>query len=388
MGLGVLVYCVVFTIAPWISSFYGNPELRPLLRVILLSVLFQNAMSSGANLAIKQMKFSRWAAINHGGAICGVVLTVILSFLIRNVWALALGHCAESLGRCILSYVLCPFLPSFLWDKEAVRDLLRFARGIFGLAFLNLIFSRTDIFVLGKLYPATQLGLYAMAIYLAQTPTSFIMNLQGQTLLPAFAQVHGDNARVNRIFLQVASLLVLLGLPAVVFACFCGHSLLMIVYGQRYAAVAASLIVAAFVALFNTSNGQITLVFFAKGLPQLHRRCVVINAITMIALIYPFTKKFGLVGGQLACLVSILLGYLYQVIRLHYLTRLNLAKYGKVFLQAAGIALTVAAIYLGARSYAVLARPVPNILVGIVGCVLAYGFGAWFYLRSNQKEIA
>jgi lipopolysaccharide export LptBFGC system permease protein LptF len=94
------------------------------------------------------------------------------------------------------------------------------------------------------------------------------------------------------------------------------------------------------------------------------------------------------VGGQLACLVSVLVGFLYQVAQLRHLTSLDLTRYGKIFLQAAGISLIGAVIYLGVRSYAVLARPIPNILAGAVVLVVAYGLSAWFFLRNNQKEIA
>ena len=153
MGIGraLAVYVVIFVMAPWVSRFYGIPGLSALLRVALLSTLLEGAMSPRSILPQKEMKFGRWAAISNGGAICGVVLTVILSFILRNVWALAIGFCTENAFRCLLSYILCPGLPSLGLDRRAARDLLKFSKGIFGLSFLTLTLSRTDIFVLGKL---------------------------------------------------------------------------------------------------------------------------------------------------------------------------------------------------------------------------------------------
>ena len=65
--------------------------------------------------------------------------------------ALAIGFCSENAFPCLLSYILCPGLPSLGLDRRATRDLLKFSKGIFGLSFLTLTLSRTDIFVLGKL---------------------------------------------------------------------------------------------------------------------------------------------------------------------------------------------------------------------------------------------
>ena len=265
MGRAISTYVIIFAMAPWVARFYGNAELSALLRVALLSTLFDGAMSPRSILPQKEMKFGRWMAISNGGGICGVILTVILSFYLRDVWALAIGSCSENAFRCLLSYILCPGLPSLGWDRHAVRDLYKFSRAVFGLSFLNLIFSRTDIFVLGKLYSTTALGLYTMAVFLVQTPSSFLTTMMVQTLFPAFAHVQEDKERVNRILMEATSWLILLGLPGVVVIYLCGHSLLTVIYGARYVAAAGPLAVAAIVVFLNVLNAAITCVFTAYG---------------------------------------------------------------------------------------------------------------------------
>lgn len=387
IGRALSLYAIVFLLAGGISSFYGNRELAPLLRVLALGVIFDGALSSKAYVAVKEMRFGKWAGINHGGGICGVIITVVLSVFIRDTWALVLGNLVESASRCVLSYVLCPYLPSLSWDREAIKDLLRFSKGIFGLAFLNLIFVRTDIFVLAKLYSAFDVGLYAMAINLVQTPAGFVMNLLGQTLLPTFSSVQEQDTRIHRILLKVTTLLLILGMPVIVFVFFCGRSVLSIVYGHIYARAAGPLIVASCVALVNLLNGQITTIFYAKGVPQLHRRCVMIMAIAMIALIYPFVRLFGVVGAQLACLVSIVLGWLFQVLRIRQYASVHVRQYGKVFGWSLLISCCVAAVCFGALTSGKLARPVPIIMLGITGCVVSYLLGWGIVLRGKSSAV-
>jgi len=386
LGRAVSLYAVIFFLAPWISTFYGNHELLRLLRVVGLGVIFDGAISSRAYIAVKGMRFGKWAAINNGGGILGVFLTVLLSFFVRDVWALVLGNVAESASRCLLSYTLCPYVPSLSWDREAIRDLLKFSRGLFGLSFLNLIFMRTDVFVLAKLYTSAQLGLYVMAVSLVQTPSGFIMNLLGQTLLPTLAHVQDNAARINRILIQVTGVLVYVGAPILIFTFFCGRWLLSIVYGRSYAVAAASLIVASSVALANLVNGQITTVFYAKGMPQLHRRCVVIMAVLMIVLIYPLVKWAGIVGGQIACLVSILAGYGFQLARIRHFTGLDLARYGRMLLRPTAIALAVGALCVTTRLATNFTPYLTNIVLGIAGTILAYA-GNIFILTRNRLDI-
>ena len=385
VGRSLSIYSVIYVMAPFISRFYANGELAALARIATLSIVFDGLLSPRAIVAQKQMKFSKWATINNGGGILGVLTTVVLSYFLRDVWALAIGYCSENAARCILSYIVCPYRPRLFLDFSALRDLWRFSRGLFGLAFLNLIFTRTDIFVLAKLFSPAKLGLYSMAIYLVQTPTVFLAAILSQTLLPALSRIQDDHDRMNRILLQVTSATVMLGLPALVFMGFCGRSLLTLVYGQRYSLAAAALILAACASFINILNVQLTLMFYAKGMPGLHRRSVAAMAVVVVVLIYPMARWFGIWGGQLACLIAVVVGYLLQVERIRKVTGLRLSEYWKNFLTPAVASLVIVAIWLITESMGVLTRPAPNILLGIFGCLLAYGFAGALFFRGARE---
>ena len=384
LGRAISLAAVLFAVAPFAARFYGNAEITALLRLSTVGIVLGGAFSPRAYVAMRDMKFGKWAVITNAGGICGVAITLVLTLFIRDVWALMIGSCAEIASRCVLSYVLCPYLPSLGWDQQAARSLLRFSRGVFGLSFLNFIFSRADVFVLAKLFSPAALGLYTMAVYLVQVPTGFIMSMLGQTLLPAFSQVQADPGRTNRILIQTTSLIVVLGLPALTFVLFCGRSLLGLTYGTRYAAVAGSLLVAAAVALVNLLNGQITTVFYASGLPEFHRRAVAVMAATMLVMVYPLCKLLGLMGGQAAALLAVIVGYILQIARVRKLTGLNLTSYGKGFVLS-GLSMSAVAVCLLIHPFAALAHPVANIACGILGCLLAYLLAAAVLLRGHKQ---
>jgi O-antigen/teichoic acid export membrane protein len=381
-GRATGVYLLLFLAAPFMARFYGNLQLTALLRVATFGLVFEGAISTKAYVAMKHMKFSRWAIINHGGAILGVATTLVLSYFLRSIWALVLGTCSESAAKCILSYFVCPYLPPLGWHRGAIRDLLRFSKGLFGLPLFYLIFIRADVFVLAKLYSPAELGIYAMAVYLVQTPASFLINLLGQTLMPTLSHVQDDRARMNRILMQVTAGIFVLGMPVLVFIFFSGRSLLTLAYGHRYSSAYAALTVASCIALLNTANAQITTVFYAKGLPQLHRRAVAAMAILMVVLIYPFARQFGMVGGQLACLIAVVAGYLFQIERIRKVTALDLSQYRKNFLLAALISLSSVAVCLVARYLGGFAHPVPTVFLAAAGCLVTYGLAYVLMVRK------
>jgi O-antigen/teichoic acid export membrane protein len=388
MGMcrAISIYVIIFALGPWIARFYGNAQLSGLLRVALLGTLFEGAMSPRSTLAQKDMKFGHWMTITNGGGICGVIVTVILSFWLRDVWALAIGACSENVFRCLLSYILCPGLPSLGWDRHVARDLYKFSRAVVGLSFLNLIFSRTDIFVLGKLFSTTTLGLYTMAVLLVQTPSSFLTNMMGQILFPAFAHVQADKERINRILVETTSWLVLLGLPGVVAIYLCGRSLLTVIYGARYVASAGPMAVAATVVFLNVLNAAITCVFVGIGRPALHRLAVAASAVAMLVAIYPACKLLGAVGGQVAALFAIILSYLIQLVRMRGLTGLDMLRYAKAFVPAALGSAGMLGIVIGGRRFGLATRPSADIALSAGSCAVVCVLGALAHLRDSKRH--
>jgi len=386
MSRAIFMYVIIFALGPWVARFYGNAELSALLRVALLSTLFEGAMSPRSILAQKDMRFGRWMTITNGGAVCGVILTVILSFWLRGVWALAIGSCSEYAFRFLLSYILCPGLPSFSWDRHAASDLYKFSKSIFGLSLLNLIFTRTDIFVLGKLYSTTTLGLYTMGVLLVQTPSVFLTNMMGQTLFPSFALVQSDKERMNRILTEATSWLIFFGLPAVAAIWLCGHSLLTLVYGARYVAAAGPLSVAAIVIFLTLLNAPITCLFIGIGRPEQHRRAVAASAAVMLIAIYPSCKLLGVMGGQVAALVAIIVGYLLQIMRVRGLTGLDLRRYGKAFAPAAIVSAGILVAGLGVRFLGLATKPLANIALGAGSCLIGYALSVPAFIRIRQTR--
>ncbi len=383
LGRALISYLIIFTLAPSISSFYGRPELCVLLRVALVSVILGGLMSPRSALAQREMKLGRWAVISNGGAVCGVVFTVALSLIMRNVWALAIGYCCENAFRLLLSFILCPGLPSLSVNWPATKKLLNFSRGMFGLAILNLIINRADIFVLGRLYPLAALGLYTMAISLVGTPASFLSTILAQTLFPAFSIMKQDLGRLNRILMEITKWL-LLGMPATILLYLSAPILLRLAYGARYVAAARPLSVACAVAFLTVLNVVPSCVLFGKGLPGLHRQSVVATAGTMLIAVYPASKFFGPTGAQFAALLAILVGYLYQLVSLHWVTGLSLVRYAWAFVMPAvgsGVMLTIV---LVCREFGITAKPGVDIAVCLGSCLIAYAICVSAHLRASR----
>lgn len=368
----ITIYVIVLIAAPWVSSFYGTAEISGLLRLTLLSILFDGLLAPRAKLAQKGMKFARFALINNGGAIAGVFLTCLLSFLLKSVWALAIGYCSEFVFRCIASYLIYPGLPSFKWKRSAFDELLHFSKGMFGLSFLNFIFARADVFVVGKLFGPTVLGVYALAVNLIQTPSEFLISTLSSTFLPAFSLVQSEKERGRRILMETSSWVILLGLPALAMIAVAAPSILHLAYGAQYSTAANVLRFAEIAVFLNVLNSLITTSFFGIGRPELHRRAVAASAITMLIACYPACKAFGIIGGQIATILAIAVSYFLQIARTRELNGTRTLQYGKALFPATAVSVSALALVVGARFIGIVSTPLANICASLSGCAIAF----------------
>ena len=383
---GILSYTLIFIFSPAVASFYHDSELTGLIRVALLAIFFRGVMSPASFLSLKAMDFKRWAALQYGSAIVGSVITIALAFAFRSVWALCLGFAVEYAVLCFASYVWFPFLPKLSIGESPLQELWKFSRGVMGLSFLNLMYVRMDIFVLGKLISGQQLGIYSLVISSVQATSTFLLNYQGQVLLPLFSQLQGDAERTNRVLAKSASILAILFLPALIFAFFSGRALLTLMYGSLYAVAFWPFVEAVGTIFFNVLNAQITTVFYAAGKPQLHRTCVLLMVLAMGALIYPASRYWGMVGAQAVALVTIIAGYGIQIGQLRSLNGLRLAVNVKnLGLQLAG-PLAVLTIAIAIRNYIALSSPAQNLLFGVAMSLAATLCGGWILLRTNRRR--
>jgi lipopolysaccharide exporter len=371
MARALGLYAVGFICAPWVANFYHQPSLITLIRVAFLTILFRGAVSPRTYVAHKKMDFKRVVAIGQGGALCGVVTSVLLALVMRNVWALVIGLVAESLGGCIVSYLLCPFRPGLVFDRQLLRELYQYSRGFFGLPLLTFIYQRADIFVVGKMFSPTVLGIYGMAVNLGRMPLSLAGSPMGQLVTPALSEIQDDKERLKNTILKITFGLALLISSAVMYVCLYGRDLLLLVYGTVYAQGAAPMALAFASAMLGVVSVPVVSLFYMTGRPQLNRYFAIVRAVLFMALIYPLTKWYGITGTAAAGLVAMGVAFIVQMFRLRDIIQLDLRLYVKAFARGVPFSLPVAAIWFATHDRFGLG-PLAQVALGGAGCLLSF----------------
>ena len=186
---GLALVVIALPLAPLLASFYDIPELNDLLLAAPLTMLFTGLTSPRIYALQRQFRFGATLWTTQGAGVLATIFTIIVGYQLQNAWALMLGVIFEALLRCVLSFVFVPIKPSFKLDPEARRDLFKFTKGMAGLPLLTFMILQADTFVLGRVSTTALLGLYSMAIALANFPLMVFSKVVQPLVVPIFTTV-------------------------------------------------------------------------------------------------------------------------------------------------------------------------------------------------------
>ncbi len=386
------LFAVAFLAVPFVCKFYfaGKAEILDnhtyqelflLVRLAFLSILFNGFISPRAHVLEKEFKFFKSVLIIQGSAIIGTIITIGLALIYRNVWAMVIGFVSMAMLRCLLSFILCPFMPRLKFDKDSFGELLHFAKGMFGLPVLAYLAVNIDVLVAGKMVPVGILGMYGMAFALARIPRELFSRIIAPTLLPAFAEKQGDHEALCAAVLKLTRLTALITFPAVAIIALCSNTILSIVYGKEFSAIAIPFILLCVYVMLLLQGGAFTSVFLAIGQPAKHRLFVVVRAIILVMIIYPSIKVAGLTGAAFSVLFANVIALFFQVRVASDLIELKTNKYFISWLPGCSLSLPVLLV-VGLLKIFIPSYHLLHLSAGLA--CLTISFGIVFVLKNKN----
>jgi lipopolysaccharide exporter len=370
------MYAVAYVAAPLIGEFLGRPELATLLRTGFLVILFNGFVSTRFYVLEKEIRFFKSVLISQGAGLIGIVTSLLLAFVLRNVWALLAGYLLEAFLRFALSFAFYPTKIRFAVNRSHLADVLTFSRKIFGLPILMMLFVNAQVFIIGRLTSLEVLGMYSLAYDIADVPNRLLARVN-PLIMSAFSVMQEEKDCLRDSVLNTTEVLMTLTLPLVAsFALFAGP-ILSVAYEPHYGSIAVPFAVLCLFIPFQMCSHVIMNLFTAIGKPNLHRTASLIRTTLFLVLIYPATKYIGLAGAALATVLAIVALLVTQLIYLRQALSIGPADYYVRWVP--GFKLALVLVILPGGLFMRL-FDVPNMLLVVMGmflCLLAWGVGAY-----------
>jgi len=192
--VAILTYAFLFISAGYISSYYGEPILKDLTRVLTLNIII-NAFGSTQRIHyIKKIDFKTQALVNLFSIVVGGVVGVIMAYNGYGVWALVGKNLTQTLLINILFWSFSNWKPDFQFSFEILKKHFKFGSKLLLSGILSSTSRHFYNLAIGKAFTTQTLGFYTRARQFQQLPVSSIQGVGISVLFPVMSN-YQDNKK-------------------------------------------------------------------------------------------------------------------------------------------------------------------------------------------------
>jgi O-antigen/teichoic acid export membrane protein len=360
LGINVLLFAVAIVTAPWVSGFFGDPSVTPVLIVMSANLIPIAIRSVPEALIRKHAHFNRLAVPEVAPVVLSSILGIVLAMTGFGVWALVARTLSATILAAVIIWFYVDYRPRLRFDRAIARELFHYGKFVFGATLLTVALYNVDKLYLGRFAGVGALGIYTMAWAVASIPVTEFGHLLCRVAFPIFCRVSTDTEKLRRIFLGSfrynGMIVVPLGVGIGVF----GPDLSRMFLGDKWAGIADPLRLLAVASLIRAMSSLIHELFRAVGQVKTVQTFTFTRLALLAALGIPALKWGDLDAMCLLILLSNLAVFIFEF--------------------------TMAARLIGSSSFALIAAPAQAI-----GCsLLSFGaaYTAWWYLAPHESLLA
>lgn len=293
---GAVLASVAVLGAPFVATFFGEPRVIPVIRVLALGTLIHSFQNPAIMYFTKNLEFHKRFLQRMSGTVVNFVVAVALGFALHNVWALVLGSLAGNVVTFGASFVLHRFRPSFQFDLELARELFDYGKWMMGLSAAAFFANQGDDAFVGWFLGATPLAFYQMAYRFSNAPATEITQVVNNVVFPGLSKVQTDVQKLRTGFYRTVRLSTFVSFPAAIGVVAVAPTFVRAFLGTDWLPTVPVMQLLAIWGLLRSLEMTAGPLFKAVGRPDIDTKITVARVVLIALAIYPAADRFGLLG--------------------------------------------------------------------------------------------
>lgn len=218
LAASIIIYVIVYLVAPFIAEFYDQEVLTNLIRVLCITFII-SAFSAvqGARFS-RNMDFKTITVISIPSTILSGILGIVLAYMGYGVWSLVWSRISGTFLNTIQFWIYSKWSPTFIFKKEKLKEHFNFGYKLTLSSLLDTIYNNIYLIVIGKFFAASSVGFYTRAQSLQKLPVQNISKALNKVTYPLFSQIKDDDIRLKRVYKVIMQSVIFVIAPILIFA--------------------------------------------------------------------------------------------------------------------------------------------------------------------------
>lgn len=213
LGGSILMYLLIFLVAPFIAAFYQQEILIEIIRWYgIIFIINAFAMVQTTRLT-KLLDFKTQMQISIPATIFSGVIGITLAYLGYGVWSLVVMAIAQAFASAFQLWVFTQWKPAWVFSKQKFQYHFKYGYKLTLSGLLDTLFVNAYVIIIGKFFAPAQVGFFNRADTLKQLPVSNIGAILNKVTFPLFAEIKDDDVRLKSVYKKIMQVVVFIVAP-------------------------------------------------------------------------------------------------------------------------------------------------------------------------------
>ena len=158
--MSLIVYFVIFLVAPYIASFYSAPKLTLIIRVFAIRIPISSFNSIQHAYVERNMLFKRFFFSTLFGTVISGIIGIVLAICKFGVWALIAQYFINTVIDIIVLFITVPWRPKFVFSFFSAKKMIKFGWKVLVADLSGVFFDQLRSLLIGKIYSSSDLAYY------------------------------------------------------------------------------------------------------------------------------------------------------------------------------------------------------------------------------------
>jgi lipopolysaccharide exporter len=265
--MGLAIVAIALASAPFVSFFFHDGRVVPLLRVAALVFLITPITAQFEILLEKELAFRFLAERDISGALANTAVAVTCAFAGFGVWSLVFGQLANSATRAVLigRIGFARFRPSLRFRFADCRKFIGFGMFQIGERSINYLSQRMDQLLIGSLLGPRALGYYSFAFNLTAQPITRLNPIMTKVAFPVFAKLQKDDLKLRSGYLKLVGFIAAVNAPLLIGFAALAPWAVPVIFGPKWLPCVILIQILSLVVVFKSTASPIGSLQLAKG---------------------------------------------------------------------------------------------------------------------------
>lgn len=303
--ISVLIYGALYAAAPAISSFFGEPQLVSLVRVLSIGIVINSFAIIPKAMFAKEVNFKAQATINLSASIVSGFIAIGMAMAGYGVWSLVLRQLSMNAIQSLLFALTKKWIPSLVFSIASFKRLFGFGWKLLASGLIDTFYTNVYFLIIGRQYSAAQLGYYTNASRFSEIVSQNLAATILRVTYPVLSSIQDEHERLKQSYKNITKLAAFLIFPLMVGMAAVGEPLVMLVFGEKWLPMVPYFQLLSIAGMLYPILALDLSILQVKGRSDLYLLLEIINKISLtILLILAVWLELGVIGLIAAAILN------------------------------------------------------------------------------------